>query len=136
MGEKRAKARKLLSAEEIDALVEMGSALKEHLWLTQEALRYLALRLHVEQKERERVRARILVREAAAMAGSSIYRSLAWANRKLGAGIGKSRELVVDKIAKGANFVVGKVAGLWSAMVADGAKGKRRHRDGRKGEAE
>lgn len=104
---KRAKARKLLSAEEIDALVAMGSELKENLWLTQEALRYLALRLHVEQKERERVRARILVREAAAMAGSGIYRSLAWANRKLGAGIGKSRE-----------FVVGKVTGLWSAMVA------------------
>lgn len=104
---KRAKARKLLSAEEIDALVEMGAELKEHLWLTQEALRYFALRLHVEQKERERVRARILVREAAAMAGSGIHRRLAWANRKLGAGIGKSREFVVDKIA-----------GLWSAMVA------------------
>ena len=60
-----------------------------------------------EREERERVRARMLVREATAMAGSRIYRSLAWANRKLGAGIGKSRE-----------FVVGKVAGLWSAMAA------------------
>jgi hypothetical protein len=107
MGKKQAKAGKLLGAEEIDALVAMGRELKEHLWLTQEALRYLALRLHVEQKERERVRARIIVREAAAMAGSGIYRSLAWANRKLGAGIGKSRE-----------FVAGKVTGLWSAMVA------------------
>ncbi len=121
---KWAKARKLLSAEEIDALVEMGTELKEHLWLTQEALRYFALRLHVEQKERERVRARILVREATAMAGSGIYRSLAWANRKLSAGLGKSRKFVVDKIAKGAKFVVGKVAGLWSAMAAGWREGE------------